>query len=83
VSIVLLWAILVTWRSKKQIVVARSSIGAEYRAIAHTIYELIWIQLLLSEMGVVSSQSMVMHCDNQLATYIANNPMFHERTKHF
>ena len=33
-------------------------------------------------MEVVSSQSMVMHFDNQVVVYIANNHVFRERTKH-
>ena len=33
-------------------------------------------------MRVVSSQSMVMFCDNQAAMYIGNNPVFYERMKH-
>lgn len=43
---------LVTWKSKKQTVVARSSAEAEYRAMAHTACELIWRKTLLSELGV-------------------------------
>jgi hypothetical protein len=35
---------LVTWKSKKQNVVARSSTEAEYRAMASTASELIWIK---------------------------------------
>jgi len=37
---------LVTWRCKEHNVVARSSAEAEYLAMAHTIYELTWIQSL-------------------------------------
>ena len=36
------WGNLVTWRSKKQGVVARSSAEAEFRAMALSIYEIIW-----------------------------------------
>lgn len=41
-----------TWKSQKQTVVARSSAEAEYRAMAHTACELIWLKTLLSELGV-------------------------------
>ena len=73
---------LVTWRSKKQHVVARSSAEAEYRAMAHTASEMLWVQSLLCDMGVSIPGPMDMYCDNQAAIFIANNPVFHERTKH-
>ena len=41
----------------------------------------IWIRNLLSFLGV-SVSSAKMYCDNQVAIHIANNPIFHERTKH-
>ena len=73
---------LVTWRSKKQTVVARSSAEAEYRAMAHTASEMLWVQFLLQDFGFSVSTPMRMFCDNQAAIFIANNPVFHERTKH-
>lgn len=73
---------LVTWKSKKQTVVARSSAEAEYRAMASTACELIWLKALLSDMGIQSSKPITLHCDNQAAMHIAANPVFHERTKH-
>ena len=38
---------LVTWRSKKQNVVARSSAEAEYRGMAQGVCELLWLRNLL------------------------------------
>ena len=69
---------LITWRTKKQTVVARSSVEAEYRAMTHTSCELMWIKHLLEELRFVVKLPMTMHCDNQAAIYIASNPMFHE-----
>ncbi|XP_068659151.1 secreted RxLR effector protein 161-like, partial [Aristolochia californica] len=73
---------LVTWKSKKQNVVARSSAEAEYRAMAHTVSEILWIRTLLTELGFYKKGSMNLHCDNQAAIHITSNPVFHERTKH-
>lgn len=42
---------LVTWRSKKQNVVSRSAAEAEYRGMAQGICELLWLRLLLTEIG--------------------------------
>jgi len=50
--------------------------------MTHTTCELIRVQSLLCEMGVVFPHSMVMHSDNQATMYIANNFVFYERTKH-
>ena len=54
---------LITWRSKKQIVVARSSAKAEYRAMAHTSCELMWINHLFEELRFIVKLPMTMHCD--------------------
>jgi len=62
--------------------IARSNAKAKYRAMALKVCELIWIQSLASKMGVVSSQYLVMHCDNQVVMYITNNSVFHGRRKH-
>ena len=48
---------LVTWRSKKQSVVARSSVEVEFRAMAHGICEL-WLKALLKEIGFTSEDPM-------------------------
>ena len=73
---------LITWRSKKQTVVARSSAKAEYKVMTHTSCELMWIKYLLEKLRFVVKLPMTMHCDNQAAIYIASNPVFHEQTKH-
>uniref|UniRef100_A0A2N9IHB3 Integrase catalytic domain-containing protein n=1 Tax=Fagus sylvatica TaxID=28930 RepID=A0A2N9IHB3_FAGSY len=42
---------LVTWHSKKQNVMARSSVEAEYRAMSHGVCELLWLRILMGELG--------------------------------
>jgi len=76
------WGNLVTWRSKKQHVVSRSSAESELRALALGICEGMWIQRLLKELGMESLTPIQMHCDNQAAISIAKNPVHHDRTKH-
>ena len=50
------WAgsVIVTWQSKKQSVVARSSAEAEFKAVTHGICEVLWIKQLLEELKVAS-----------------------------
>uniref|UniRef100_A0A2N9FKW8 Integrase catalytic domain-containing protein n=1 Tax=Fagus sylvatica TaxID=28930 RepID=A0A2N9FKW8_FAGSY len=73
---------LISWRSKKQHIVSRSSTEAEYRALADTTSELLALRWLLEDMGLTHSSPTVIHCDNRSAIQIAHNDVFHERTKH-
>jgi hypothetical protein len=73
---------LISWRSKKQSVVARSSTEAEYRALADTTAELLWLRWLLQDLGIDYSTAVPIHCDNRSAIQIAHNDVFHERTEH-
>ncbi|KAJ0787642.1 putative RNA-directed DNA polymerase [Helianthus annuus] len=73
---------LISWSSKKQHTVARSSTEAEYRALAHTAAEIRWIISVLQELHVSLSGPPTLWCDNIGATYLAVNPVFHQRTKH-
>ncbi|CAL9011599.1 unnamed protein product [Prunus brigantina] len=73
---------LVTWRSKKQKVVSRSSAEAEYRGMAQGVCELLWLRRLLRDLGFGPQKPMDMYCDNKAAIAIAHNPVQHDRTKH-
>ena len=72
---------LVTWRSKKQIV-ARSSVEAEYRAMSHGVCELLWLRILMGELGFNLEKPVNLYCGNKAAISIAHNPVQHDRTKH-
>ncbi|XP_068318542.1 uncharacterized mitochondrial protein AtMg00810-like [Pyrus communis] len=73
---------LVTWRSKKQNVVSRSSAEAEFRGMAHGICEVLWLHKLLGCLGFKAKEATSLYCDNKSAWGIAKNPVQHDRTKH-
>ena len=73
---------LISWISCKQPIVSRSSIEAEYKALANGTAEVTWVQSLLKELGVCQSRPPVLWCDNLGATYLTANLIFHARTKH-
>ena len=71
-----------TWRSKQQSVVSRSSVEAEFRNTAHDICEVLWIKQLLEELKAASPLPMKVFCDNKAVIAIAHDPVLHDRTKH-
>ncbi|GKC23358.1 uncharacterized mitochondrial protein-like protein [Tanacetum coccineum] len=73
---------LISWKSKKQDVLSKSSIKAEYRAMVVTTSEIVWLRWFLADMGVCIRYSTPLHCDNRSAIQIARNSVFLERTKH-
>ena len=61
---------------------ARSSAEAEFRAMAQGVCELLWVQIILSDLGFDPKDSMKLYCDSNAAISIAHNPVQHDRTKH-
>lgn len=72
----------ISWASKKQATVSRSSTKAEYRAWAAATAELSWLRQILKDLCVFVSHAPFLFCDNQSALQLARNPVFHGRTKH-
>ncbi|CAH9079679.1 unnamed protein product [Cuscuta europaea] len=73
---------LISWKSKKQPTVSRSSTEAEYRAIAYTVQDILHIRSILFELGVPIFQPIWLLCDNISASYLFTNPIQHARSKH-
>ena len=66
------------WR---QIRVADSSCVAEYYVYTPAVKQVIWCRSLLAELGIKFKYATVIFSDNQAAKAIAEDPVFHKRTK--
>lgn len=73
---------LISWTSRKQKVVARSSTEAEYRSLAYTTAELMWIKQLLSDLQAPISHPPLLLCDNVGSIFMSKNPVISTRSKH-
>lgn len=73
---------LITWKSKKPSVVAKSSDEAKSKAMAHPRCELIWLKSLYKKMHLFQKRTMNVYYDNKTGVYIVNNSVYHERTEH-
>uniref|UniRef100_A0A251TUQ9 Putative zinc finger, CCHC-type n=1 Tax=Helianthus annuus TaxID=4232 RepID=A0A251TUQ9_HELAN len=73
---------LVSWSAKKQPTVSRSSCESEYRAMANTAAEIIWITHLLRELHALPASRPTILCDNRSAIFLTQNPVSHKRVKH-
>ncbi|GJW38085.1 ribonuclease H-like domain-containing protein [Tanacetum coccineum] len=74
---------LVSWKSKKQATLSKSSDKAEYRAMASATCEVMWIIKILKDFNIDNVIPASLFCDNKSAIQIAANPVMHEKTKHF
>ncbi|XP_021829902.1 uncharacterized protein LOC110770129 [Prunus avium] len=76
---------LVSWQFKKQSSVSRSSIKAEYKALANTSTNLAWVRQVrqvLQDLKIYLPQPPMIHCDNLSALTLSSNPVYHSRIKH-
>ncbi|KAJ9542336.1 hypothetical protein OSB04_028842 [Centaurea solstitialis] len=73
---------LISWSSKRQPTLSRSSVEAEYRGVANVVSESCWLRNLLLELHHPIQKATLVYCDNVSAIYLSGNPVQHQRTKH-
>lgn len=73
---------LLSWSTKRQPTVSRSSAEAEYKGVANAVAETCWLWNLLLEMHCPLQRATIVYCDNISAVYLSSNPVQHQRTKH-
>ncbi|KAM1206869.1 hypothetical protein EV1_007562 [Malus domestica] len=72
----------ISWCSKRQPTVSLSTTEAEYRAAAIAAQESTWLIQLMNNLHQSVDYVVPLYCDNQSAIRLAENPIFHARTKH-
>ena len=72
---------LVKWRSNKQLVIDRSSVEADFKAVENRICELLWLKIILEDLKI-QWKELWNYWDNKLAINIAHNLVQHNRTKY-
>lgn len=73
---------LISWSSKRQATVSRSSAKAEYRGVTNCVAESCWVRQLLHELLHPPPRATIVYCDNISQSYLACNPVQYQRTKH-
>ena len=71
----------VSWRSILQSTVALSNAKAEYMAMMEAMKEAIWLQGLLDDLRI-DQDLLKINCDSISVIYLANNHVYHAKTKH-
>src|SRR5262245_7803220 len=72
----------ITWRSKKQTIIALSSTEAEYIALSEAGREACWLRNLYGELGFRQQHPTILKGDNEGSCDMTENPQFHQRSKH-
>lgn len=72
----------ISWYSSAQTGVTLSTCEAEYVALCSCTQEIVWLRMLLNEIGITQDQPTLVYEDNQSCIALANNPVYHKRTKH-
>ncbi|GJW42187.1 ribonuclease H-like domain-containing protein, partial [Tanacetum coccineum] len=73
---------LLTWSSKRQDTLSRSSAKAEYRRVTNAVADTSWIRNLLRPLHTPLFTATLVYYDNVSVVYMSANPVQHQRTKH-
>ena len=75
----------VSWKSKKQDVIADSTSEEKYVAAAEAGKEAFWMKKFITELGVVPTitSPVALYCDNSELITEAKEPGAHQKNKHF
>lgn len=73
---------LISWKSRKQRVVALSTCEAEYMSITFAMQEANFLRQLYTDMKGYDKGVVSLYVDNQGAIALAKNPVHHQRSKH-
>lgn len=72
----------IVWSSKKQEIIATSTMEAEYIAAYHATLKVMAMQQRLKEIGINIELPIILFCDNEPAIALATNPMSSQRSDH-
>ena len=72
----------VSWSSKKQLVVTLSIIEAKYIATAFCACQSIWTKRIMETLGFKNQNKILVLCDSNSAIQLSKNSIFHGRSKH-
>ncbi|XP_069150365.1 uncharacterized mitochondrial protein AtMg00810-like [Solanum lycopersicum] len=72
---------LLTWKSKKQTTISKSSAEAEYKNMAATVSESIWIIGLMKELGVNLKLPIDIYSDSKAVIQIADSKNFQNQSE--
>lgn len=54
----------ISWKTQRQLIIYRSSVEAEYRVMASTVSEVLWVRWLLTDLHVIINTPPPLFCDN-------------------
>ena len=72
-----------SWCSKKQEIIAQSTVEAEYVAATAAANQVLWLRKILADLDMEQRKATKVNVDNLDVIAISNNPIFNGKTKHF
>jgi hypothetical protein len=68
----------ITWKSKKQTVIALSMMESEYVALSKAGCEAVWLINLYSKLGFPQKAAVIIKGNNDGSVILTHNPQFHQ-----